>query len=74
MRPLQAAPSKSVVIVKDVSYGPDSLQKLDINHPVKGSGLPVTLYVRGGGFVRGDKNDYSNIVVYLASSPSARGV
>jgi triacylglycerol lipase len=67
MRPLQAAPSKSVVIAKDVSYGPDPLQKLDIDHPAKGSRLPVALYVHGGGFVRGDKNDYSNIVAYLAA-------
>lgn len=67
MRPLQRAPAKSVVVVKDVSYGPDPLQKLDIDHPVRGRGLPVALYVHGGGFVRGDKSDYSNIVAYLAA-------
>ena len=67
MRPLQAAPAKGVVILKDVSYGPDPLQKLDIDHPAKGRGLPVALYVHGGGFVRGDKSDYSNIVAYLGA-------
>ncbi len=66
MRPLVPAPPKSVTITKDVSYGEDPLQKLDIDRPAKGRNLPVAVFVHGGGFVRGDKGDYSNVVAYFA--------
>lgn len=66
MRPLVPAPPASVKITRDVSYGDDPLQKLDIYQPNKGRNLPIAIYVHGGGFVRGDKSDYNNVVAYFA--------
>lgn len=66
MRPLVPPPPASVKITNDISYGDDPLQKLDIDRPAEGSNLPLAVYVHGGGFVRGDKSDYSNVVSYFA--------
>jgi acetyl esterase/lipase len=47
-----------VSIERDIAYGSDSLQKLDVFMPdgAKGRKLPVLLFVHGGGFTRGDKH------------------
>lgn len=43
-------------ITRDIAYGADPLQKLDVFAPTAGgSKLPVVLFVHGGGFTRGDK-------------------
>lgn len=40
------------------AYGPDPLQKLDLWHPAGASGpAPLVLFVHGGGWKRGDKDD-----------------
>lgn len=56
----QAASSATIVRSdcrqnKDLYYGKDPLQKLDIYSPKSGSNLPVIFYVHGGGWHRGDK-------------------
>ncbi|CAN5581160.1 hypothetical protein BH10CYA1_BH10CYA1_22600 [soil metagenome] len=44
---------------RDVAYGTDPLQKLDVYAPVKGSPLgPVILFAHGGGWKRGDKKQH----------------
>ncbi len=47
-----------VSIQRDISYGSDPLQRLDVYTPdgAKGRQLPVLLFVHGGGFTRGDKH------------------
>ena len=47
-----------VAIQRDIAYGSDRLQKLDVFTPdgAKASKLPVLLFVHGGGFTRGDKH------------------
>jgi triacylglycerol lipase len=48
---------KGVTITRDVAYGADPLQKLDLYIPqTKGANRPVLLFVHGGGFTRGDKH------------------
>jgi triacylglycerol lipase len=48
---------KGVTITRDVAYGADPLQKLDLYVPqTKGANRPVLLFVHGGGFTRGDKH------------------
>lgn len=42
-------------IERDVSYGADPAQRLDVYYPAGASGAPVILYVHGGGWRRGDK-------------------
>ena len=58
-----------VTLFRDKSYGVDPLQKLDIYRP-KGSNLPIAVFVHGGGFTRGDKNEagriYGNVPAYFA--------
>ncbi len=47
-----------VNIQRDIAYGSDPLQKLDVFTPdgATGRNLPVLLFVHGGGFTRGDKH------------------
>jgi triacylglycerol lipase len=49
---------QGVTIQRDIAYGTDPLQKLDVFvQPGKRSGRkPVVLFVHGGGFARGDKH------------------
>jgi acetyl esterase/lipase len=65
MRPLEA-PRDGMTVERDVSYGSDPLQKLDLwAHKGKGR-APIVVFVHGGGFARGDKKDYDNIPAYFA--------
>jgi acetyl esterase/lipase len=49
-------PYAGVAVTRDVSYGPDERNRLDLFVPqVAGSGRPILLFVHGGGFVGGDK-------------------
>ncbi|HTY94098.1 MAG TPA: alpha/beta hydrolase [Steroidobacteraceae bacterium] len=47
-----------VSIERDIAYGADPLQKLDVYTPdgAQGAKRPVLLFVHGGGFTRGDKH------------------
>jgi acetyl esterase/lipase len=73
--PLHAKISRAdIAATKDLAYGADAKQKLDIYAPAKAvRGRPVVVYVHGGGLVRGDKDDpgtdgliNSNVPVYFA--------
>ena len=62
-----------VRIHRDIAYGTDPLQKLDVFTPdgVKGRKLPVLLFVHGGGFTRGDKHGEfypDNITLWAAKN------
>lgn len=62
-----------VSIQRDIAYGPDRLQKLDVFTPdgAKGKKLPVLLFVHGGGFTRGDKHGAfypDNITLWAAKN------
>lgn len=59
-------PPATVTVAKDVAYGDDPLQKIDIYSPPKARGLPIVVFVHGGGFVGGDKNDYNNVPTYFS--------
>ena len=46
-----------VTIERDIAYGADPLQKLDVYvAEARGPKVPVVLFVHGGGFIRGDKH------------------
>ena len=65
--PLHAKePYAGVTVTRDLAYGSDPLQKLDVFSPqAKPAKLkPVLLFVHGGGFVRGDKKTTDNMVVW----------
>jgi acetyl esterase/lipase len=62
-----------VSIQRDIVYGSDVLQKLDVFAPAeaKGKKLPVLLFVHGGGFTRGDKHGEfypDNITLWAAKN------
>ena len=57
-RPLFAHETyQGLTVTRDIAYGNDPLQKLDLYVPEGAKGpLPVLLFVHGGGFTRGDKH------------------
>jgi acetyl esterase/lipase len=62
-----------VSIQRDITYGSDSLQRLDVftQDGAKAKKLPVLLFVHGGGFTRGDKHgDFypDNITLWAAKN------
>jgi len=63
-----ASPAADTKVQRDVQYGPDERQRMDIFTPANGFDpqRPVLLFVHGGGFIGGDKHAegspyYSNI-------------
>jgi len=68
---------EGVTIERDIAYGPDALQKLDV-YRSEGAGEkhPVLLFVHGGGFVRGDKHGefYPDNVTLWAAREGMVGV
>lgn len=49
----------TVLVNRDVAYGPDPEQKLDVYAPAgKRTGLPVLVFVHGGSWESGSKNGY----------------
>lgn len=67
---LAAAPKEGIKVTKDVSYGTLPRQKLDIYHPAGAAGVPVFVYVHGGGYRNGDRDVnaeiYGNVPYYFA--------
>jgi triacylglycerol lipase len=69
----QKEPYPNVTVVRDIAYGTDPLQKLDVITvaPTPGAPKPVVMFLHGGGFERGDKRQpgspfYDNIMLWLA--------
>jgi acetyl esterase/lipase len=67
---LIAAPKNGIRVTKDISYGSDPKQKLDIYQPEGKTGIPILVFLHGGAYVSGDKmvNEeiYANVVTYFA--------
>ncbi|HLH93939.1 MAG TPA: alpha/beta hydrolase [Xanthobacteraceae bacterium] len=66
----QKEPYANVKVTRDVAYGPDAANKLDVFTSGIGTGKTVVVYVHGGGFERGDKRPagspfYDNIMLWL---------
>jgi triacylglycerol lipase len=59
-------PYAGAKVSRDIAYGPDPLQKLDVfsPDPADPKPRPVLLFVHGGGFVRGDKRQTDNMVLW----------
>jgi triacylglycerol lipase len=58
-----------IKVSRDLAFGTDPAQKLDMFTDGKGSGKPILIYVHGGGFTRGDKHRagefmYDNVMVW----------
>ena len=68
----QKEPYPNVTVVRDIAYGTDPLQKLDLftAAPTPGAPKPVVMFLHGGGFERGNKRQpgspfYDNIMLWL---------
>src|SRR5258706_3744788 len=68
----QKEPYPNVSVTRDMAYGPDPLNRLDIFTPSSGQNAnrTVVIYVHGGGFERGDKRQagtpfYDNLMLWL---------
>jgi len=68
----QKEPYPNVTVVRDIAYGTDPLQKLDVftAAPTPGVLKPVVMFLHGGGFERGNKRQpgspfYDNIMLWL---------
>jgi triacylglycerol lipase len=68
----QNEPYPSVTVVRDIAYGTDPLQKLDVFTPAStpGAPRPVVMYLHSGSFQRGDKHQpgspfYDNIMLWI---------
>jgi len=72
-RPLLPPESAKVRVRRDVPYGADARQRLDVYAPVGAAGLPVLLYVPGGGFVAGDKRGEDGFYANIGQDFAARG-
>ena len=64
-RPLvAAAPKDGVNVTKNLAYGKHPRQMLDVYRPAGTTSAPVLVYVHGGGYVGGNKDDdflYGNV-------------
>jgi triacylglycerol lipase len=62
-------PYTGVTVMRDVAYGDDAKQKLDVFTPQGGARLPVVIFVHGGGFQGGDKKGVGplndNVMLWL---------
>lgn len=68
--PLVASPPESAVVGRDLQYGPEPRQRLDLF--VAGPARATVVFVHGGGFVQGDKGDadapfYNNVAAWALS-------
>jgi acetyl esterase len=67
---LEAAPRDGVERLRDLPYGPDPRQVLDVYRPAGARQAPVVAFVHGGAFVRGDKDTqgriYGNVLTWFA--------
>jgi acetyl esterase/lipase len=64
---LRAAPQDGVTITKNLSYGEDPRQVLDVYQPIWRSGAPVVIFIHGGAYVRGDKDAYGEMYGNVAT-------
>jgi len=58
-----------IKVSRDLAFGSDPAQKLDLFTSGQGAGKPILIYVHGGGFTRGDKHRpgefmYDNVMVW----------
>ena len=67
---LAAAPKGGVTVTRDLAYGADPRNRLDIFRPEGKSGMPVVVFIHGGAYVAGERSlneeVYGNVPMYFA--------
>ncbi len=64
---LKAAPRDGVVVTRNLAYGEDARQILDVYQPIWRAGAPVVIFIHGGAYVRGDKDAYGEMYGNVAT-------
>lgn len=54
-------PPPGITVERDLAYGSDPAQKVDVYRPAKAENAPILLMVHGGGWRRGDKSGPSMV-------------
>jgi acetyl esterase/lipase len=54
-------PPEGISVERDVAYGSDAAQRIDVYHPAKADNAPIIMMVHGGGWRRGDKGGPSMV-------------
>lgn len=66
----QRADKQGITLARDLSYGPDPRQCLDVFEPSGAKNRPVLVFVHGGAFTRGSKSVdgeiYDNVLYWFA--------
>jgi triacylglycerol lipase len=62
-----------IKVSRDLAFGSDPAQKLDLFTSGQGAGKPILIYVHGGAFTRGDKHPpgqfmYDNVMVWAVKN------
>lgn len=69
---LKAASKEGVKVTKDLSYGKDPRQKVDVYQPSGKSNLPVMVFFHGGGYTGSARDTspevHANILTYFAKN------
>ncbi len=65
---------RGLKVVRNVSYGPDLRNKLDVFAPQDARNAPVILFIHGGSWSGGDKSGYSFVGESLARAGYVTGV
>ncbi len=63
-------PMTGLTIQRDIAYGPEPRQKLDVYRPSDATGLPVVVFIYGGSWRSGSKAMYP----FVAATMARRGV
>ncbi len=66
---LHDAPKDGVTVMRNIAYGGDPKQVLDVYQPSPQRAAPVVIFIHGGAYVRGDKDRgeiYGNITTWFA--------
>ncbi|MBV9249155.1 MAG: alpha/beta hydrolase [Acetobacteraceae bacterium] len=67
MQPLQASRA-GLSVTKDLAYGADPLQKMDLyaTAGIAAASAPIVVFIHGGGFTNGDKHGVDNVAAFFA--------
>lgn len=66
---LERQPRSGIEVARDLHYGPDARQRVDVYRPdlPDTHPRPVLVMLPGGGFIRGDKSERANFGYYFAA-------
>ena len=71
---LKAAPKDGVIVGKNLAYGEDAKQMLDVYQPIWRTSAPVAIFIHGGAYVRGDKDIYGEMYGNIATWFARQGM